>query len=89
MMKGDMGQILGVLPVVLLSVLTVSLIEAFLVLPHHLMHSLQHAHHKEPPELRKKFEQRFSRVRDAVGRMADTAIDFRYITVGVALAMLV
>ena len=89
MMKGDMGQILGVLPVVLLSVLTVSLIEAFLVLPHHLMHSLQHAHHKEPPELRKKFEERFSRLRDAVGRMADTAIDFRYVTVGIALAMLV
>ena len=89
MMKGDMGQILGVLPVVLLSVLTVSLIEAFLVLPHHLKHSLQHAHHKEPPALRKKFEARFSRLRDAVGRMADTAIDFRYITVGLALAMLV
>jgi HAE1 family hydrophobic/amphiphilic exporter-1 len=89
MMKGDMGQILGVLPVVLLSVLTVSLIEAFLVLPHHLMHSLQHAHHKEPPALRKKFEEKFSRMRDAVGRMADTAIDYRYITVGVAIAMLV
>ncbi len=89
MMKGDMGQVLGVLPVVLLSVLTVSLIEAFLVLPHHLKHSLQHVHHKEPPVLRKKFEQRFSRLRDAVGRMADTAIDFRYITVGIALAMLV
>jgi multidrug efflux pump subunit AcrB len=89
MMKGDMGQILGVLPVVLLSVLTVSLIEAFLVLPHHLMHSLQHAHHKEPPALRIKFEQRFSRLRDSVGRMADTAIDYRYVTVGIALAMLV
>ena len=89
MMKGDMGQILGVLPVVLLSVLTVSLIEAFLVLPHHLMHSLQHVHHKEPPELRKKFEEKFSNLRDAAGRMADTAIDYRYITVGIALAMLV
>ena len=89
MMKGDMGQILGVLPVVLLSVLTVSLIEAFLVLPHHLMHSLQHAHHKEPPALRIKFEQRFSRLRDGVGWMADVAIDYRYVTVGIALAMLV
>ena len=89
MMKGDMGQILGVLPVVLLSVLTISLIEAFLVLPHHLMHSLQHAHHKKPPALRIKFEENFSRLRDAVGRMADVAIDYRYITVGAALAMLV
>jgi len=89
MMKGDMGQILGVLPVVLLSVLTISLLEAFLVLPHHLMHSLQHAHHKEPPKLRQKFEAGFGRLRESVGKIADTAIAFRYITVGVALAMLV
>ena len=89
MMKGDMGQILGVLPVVLLSVLTISLIEAFLVLPHHLKRSLQHAHHKEPPELRKKIEKKFTRLQERVGRMADTAIKFRYVTVGIALAMLV
>jgi multidrug efflux pump subunit AcrB len=89
MMKGDMGQILGVLPVVLLSVLTISLIEAFLVLPHHLKHSLQHVHHKEPPEWRKKFETKFIHLQERVGRMADTAIKFRYATVGIALAMLV
>ena len=89
MMKGDMGQILGVLPVVLLSVLTISLIEAFLILPNHLKHSLQHVHHKEPHELRKKIEAGFSRLQEAVGRFADKAIKFRYITVGFALAMLV
>ena len=89
MMKGDMGQILGVLPVVLLSVLTISLIEAFLVLPHHLMHSLKHAHHKEPPELRKKFEASFARMREAVGKLAEKAIRFRYVTVGLAFAMLI
>ena len=89
MMKGDMGQVLGVLPVVLLSVLTISLIEAFLVLPHHLMHSLQHAHHKEPSKLRQKFEAAFELLREHVGRAADMAIKFRYVTVGTALAMLV
>ena len=89
MMKGDMGQILGVLPVVLLSVLTISLIEAFLILPHHLMHSLQHAHHKEPSKIRQKFEAAFDRMRDQVGLGADLAIKFRYVTVGTALAMLV
>ncbi|NOQ81210.1 MAG: AcrB/AcrD/AcrF family protein [Methylophaga sp.] len=89
MMKGDMGQVLGVLPVVLLSVLTISLIEAFLVLPHHLMHSLQHAHHKKPPKFRQKFEAGFDRMRERVGRAADVAIQFRYVTVGSALAMLV
>ncbi len=89
MMKGDMGQILGVLPVVLLSVITVSLLEAFLVLPHHLMKSLEHEHHKEPPKLRVRFEKYFSILRESVGRLADIAIDYRYITVGIALAMLV
>ncbi|MFW5440727.1 MAG: efflux RND transporter permease subunit [Methylophilaceae bacterium] len=89
MMKGDMGQILGVLPVVLLSVLTISLLEAFLVLPHHLMHSLQREHHKEPPKLRVLFEKGFSHLREGVGKLADIAIDYRYITVGIALAMLV
>ena len=89
MMKGDMGQILGVLPVVLLSVLTISLLEAFLVLPHHLMHSLEHTHHKEPPKLRVLFEKGFSVLLEGVGKVADIAIDFRYITVGIALAMLV
>ncbi len=89
MMKGDMGQVLGVLPVVLLSVLTISLIEAFLVLPHHLMHSLQHAHHKKPAKIRQKFEAAFDRLRERVGQAADVAIKFRYVTVGLALAMLV
>ena len=89
MMKGDMGQILGVLPVVLLSVLTISLLEAFLILPHHLMHSLQHEQHKELPVFRQKFEAGFVRLRDAVGGLADIAVAYRYITVGVALAMLV
>ena len=88
MMKGDMGQILGVLPVVLLSVLTISLLEAFLVLPHHLAHSLAHQQHRAVPKFRQKFEAGFSRLREGVGRIADIAIDFRYITVGTALAML-
>jgi len=89
MMKGDMGQVLGVLPVVLLSLLSVSLIEAFLVLPHHLMHSLQHVHHRQPPKWRQHFEVGFGHLRERVGRVADLAIAYRYITVGIALAMLV
>ncbi len=89
MMKGDMGQILGVLPVVLLSVLTISLIEAFLVLPHHLMHSLAHAQDKKPPRLRVLFDEAFHFLRKGMSRIAAKAIQFRYITVGIALAMLV
>ena len=51
-LKGDMGQVMGVLPVVLLSVLTISLVEAFLILPHHLKHSLEK--HRDESVLTKK-----------------------------------
>lgn len=89
MMKGDMGQILGVLPVVLLSVLTISLIEAFLVLPHHLKQSLKHTHHQEPSKWRQNFEARFSKLRHAAGNAAQKAMQFRYVTVGAALALFI
>ena len=89
MMKGDIGQILGVLPVVLLSVLTVSLIEAFLILPHHLKQSLVHAAKQKQPKWRVWFESKFAKFRDAVSATAGVAMDFRYITVGVAVAMLI
>jgi HAE1 family hydrophobic/amphiphilic exporter-1 len=37
---GDIGQVLKVIPIVLLLTLNVSLIEAFLILPNHLIHAL-------------------------------------------------
>ncbi len=40
-LKGDLGQILRVIPIVMLFVLAVSLVEAFLILPHHLLHTLE------------------------------------------------
>lgn len=89
MMKGDIGQILGVLPVVLLSVLTVSLIEAFLILPHHLKQSLAHAAKQKQPKWRIWFEAKFAKFRDSVTAAAGVAMAYRYITVGLAIAMLV
>lgn len=41
MLEGEMGKVLWVLPVVLLLTLSVSLIEAFFILPNHLVHSLK------------------------------------------------
>ncbi len=89
LMKGDMGQILGVLPVVLLSVLTVSLIEAFLVLPHHLLHSLGASSSRPRPRWRLRFEGWFDRLRLDVAKLADRAMEFRYATVGIAIALLI
>jgi len=88
-LKGDMGQVMGVLPVVLLSVLTISLVEAFLILPHHLMHSLQHHANREKPQWRARFEQKFEALRAAVGDFADLAISYRYLSVGIALGLFV
>jgi hydrophobic/amphiphilic exporter-1 (mainly G- bacteria), HAE1 family len=88
-LKGDMGQIMGVLPVVLLSVLTISLIEAFLILPHHLKHSLETHHEQERPEWRKRFEASFERLRGRIGNLADMAIRFRYAVVGAAIALFI
>lgn len=88
-MKGDMGQILGVLPVVLLSVLTISLIEAFLILPHHLKHSLEKHHEVGKARWRIWFESGFTKLAAVVGKIADLAIRLRYIVVGGAIALLI
>jgi len=88
-LKGDMGQVLGVLPVVLLSVLTISLVEAFLILPHHLVHSLQHHSKQEKANWRRRFEQKFDWLRAEVGEIADLAIRFRYLTVGSAIGLFI
>ncbi len=88
-LKGDMGQVMGVLPVVLLAVLTISLVEAFLILPHHLMHSLQHHGSQGKPGWRQTFDAGFERLRAGVGEFADLAIAWRYLTVGVAIGMFV
>jgi multidrug efflux pump subunit AcrB len=88
-LKGDMGQVMGVLPVVLLSVLTISLIEAFLILPHHLVHSLQRHRNHSKTRWRAGFEHRFEALRTRVGKTADLAIDYRYLTLGIALGLFV
>jgi len=88
-LKGEMGQIMGVLPVVLLSVLTISLLEAFLILPHHLKHSLEKTHHEKKPAWRRGFDYLFNKLRNFVGKLADWAIKARYFVFGSAIALLI
>ena len=89
MMKGDLGQILGVLPVVLLSVLSISLIEAFLILPHHLKHSLEHQKVNKPPRWRGIFEAKFNKLRHLARLLSEITIRYRYLTLGCVLALFV
>ncbi|WP_322988347.1 efflux RND transporter permease subunit [Hoeflea sp.] len=88
-LAGDLGKVLEVMPVVLLAALAASLIEAFVILPHHLKHSLSGIP-KAPSKFRQKFDAGFDVLRDRwVGRAADRAIDRRYLVVGVAIAALI
>jgi multidrug efflux pump subunit AcrB len=88
-LKGEMGQIMGVLPVVLLSVLTISLIEAFLILPHHLSHSLILHSERKRSRWRKIFDTGFDKLRHLVGKVADISIKIRYLVVGGTIALLI
>jgi hydrophobic/amphiphilic exporter-1 (mainly G- bacteria), HAE1 family len=86
-LKGDLGAVLRVVPVVMLFVLLVSLIEAFLILPHHLVHTLERPANKGG--LRKGVDQAMTYTRDRlIGPMVDFTIRFRYATAGVSLAVL-
>ncbi len=63
--EGEMGAVLKVVPMVLLLVLTLSLVEAFLILPNHLSHSLEKsASESEPPRWKQTFFNRFESFRN-------------------------
>jgi len=88
-LKGDIGQMLKVIPVVLISVITVSLLEAFFILPSHLHHSLAHAKKKGPSKFRVSFDNGFDRLRLKVDALVATLIRYRYAFVGSVIAVLV
>ena len=85
--EGDLGQILKVIPIVLISVISVSLIEAFLILPGHLFHSLSHAHEKKPAQFRVKFDEKFGELRHKVYRFVEKLVAFRYAFIGGVVAV--
>ncbi len=87
---GEIGQILRIMPMVLILVVSVSLVEAFMVLPSHLGHSLAHMKQKPPSRFRQGFEQGFNRFRDRwFGPLLDRAVEYRYFTLGLVLMALI
>lgn len=86
-LSGDLGVVLRVVPVVMLFVLAVSLVEAFLILPHHLIHSLENPAHEKG--LGAQIEKAMDWIRDRlVGTLVDLTIRWRYVIAGVSFAML-
>lgn len=87
---GEIGQILKVMPMVLIVVLSVSLIEAFLILPNHLGHSLEHIENRKPSGFRARFEKAFDKFRDyRFAPLLDRAVDFRYLTLGIVIMLMI
>ncbi|MEE2760541.1 MAG: efflux RND transporter permease subunit, partial [Pseudomonadota bacterium] len=85
-LKGDIGNILKFMPIILLMMLSVSLVEAFLVLPHHVSVSLRHMQEAPPPLIRRKLGSAFEWFRDGpVGGAVAWAIRWRYLTLGLVI----
>ncbi len=89
MLSGELGQIIFALPVVAVAALTASLIECFLVLPHHMRGALAPDPRKASPP-RRAFNARFDRFRDNhFRRAAALVLRWRYTTVAAAVAALI
>ena len=84
--KGNIGAILKFLPIILLVTLSVSLVEAFLILPHHIMKSTEHNLKKQPKAFRRKLEAGIDWLRDVLlARIITWTIEWRYFAFGLTL----
>ncbi|OEE64256.1 acriflavin resistance protein [Enterovibrio norvegicus] len=89
-LQGEMGAVLRVVPMVLILVLTLSLVEAFLILPHHLQHSLSKAGDPKPDlAFKRRFLAAFERFRaGTLATLVTRVVEWRYAFVGGVMAML-
>jgi len=87
--EGQLGKVLRVMPVVLILVLAVSLIEAFLILPHHLSHALVHIDPNKPGRFRRRFDGFIDWWRDRLlGPTVDWVVKYRYLSFGLTIMVL-
>ena len=85
-LKGDIGAILKVVPIVMICVLVVSLVEAFLILPNHLSHSLHNNSKKSG--IQTWAENGLSWCREnIIGKIVDTTVRWRYLTTGCTVGL--
>jgi len=84
-LEGDIGKVLKVMAIVLILTLTISLIEAFLILPHHMAHSL--AQKSRPNRFRQWVEKKMEWIQNQLlGRLVDWIINWRYLFIGLLIA---
>ena len=86
---GSLGKVLRVLPIVLIVVLAVSLIEAFLILPHHLGHGPRAANVTRRNRFRRSFDAAIDWLRErSMGPAVDWGVRWRYLVFGGTLLVL-
>lgn len=82
-MDGRIGAVLKYIPIVLVMTLIVSLIEAFLILPHHMRHSL--SGDLRPNRISRAVNAAFDGLRDrVVVPLSGLSLRYRYFTLGLA-----
>ena len=87
---GEMGQVLKVIPMILILVMAVSLVEAFLILPCHLGHAMHGHDPQKVTGLRRKVEDTLDWVREQlVGKTVDTLIQWRYLFICSVIAVFI
>lgn len=87
-LAGDIGKVLKVVPIVLILVLAVSLVEAFLILPAHLAHSVRGHDPAKPGFFRQRFDHGVDWVRERLlGRCIDALLQWRYLWIGTVILM--
>lgn len=87
---GRIGRVLQVIPVILIAVLAVSLIEAFLVLPSHLGHSMRNVDPSRKGRFRGAFDRGFAVVRERwLGGAVDFAVRWRWPALGLVVAVFI
>jgi len=86
-MAGNIGAVLKFIPFVLVITLIVSLVEAFLILPNHLHHTLNRD--MTPGRISRAVNGAFDAMRDrAIVPLSRLSLRFRYLTLGLAIFLL-
>ncbi len=86
-LEGDLGKVLKALPVVMILVLSVSLVEAFLILPNHLSHAMARKQ-ISTSKFRQTFDSVLARIRDRMlGTAVDAVVNQRYLFTGLVIAV--
>ncbi|MCC7387473.1 MAG: efflux RND transporter permease subunit [Phycisphaerales bacterium] len=85
---GDIGKVLRVVPIILILVLSVSLLEALLILPAHLAHSMHSYDPAKAGRVRRRIDSGLDWVREQlVGRPVTAMIRHRYLSAGAVVAV--